>query len=365
MDIDNAKLFVGGISRDTTEDVLRTHFSKYGTVLGSLVAKEKFTRNPRGFGFVWFSDPTYADKALGDSHLILGRMVEVKKAIPKSEQLQIHQHQQQISNQQNSNFGDNSNTGNGNSYFRTKKIFVGGLSSSLTEEQFKNYFVRFGNILDVVVMQDSSTNRPRGFGFVTFDSEESVDKVMLNTFHELNGRLVEVKRAVPKEGMNGANSSCITKGVIRGPLASTMTSHHENYFPYGHGYEILPGLVPFPGYNGVGWYSYGTGIYGGYPMVGYGRPDNRVTTFAPRSPWSSPVMTVMCTSPYNNPFIYPTYLNGDVSIMGMMPSGHSGIVGPTENEKLKENSGVYGCQEYDGTRIPIEGVKSRTDSVEE
>ncbi|KAG5589087.1 hypothetical protein H5410_039601 [Solanum commersonii] len=69
----------------------------------------------------------------------------------------------------------------------TKKIFVGGLASSATESDFKNYFDQFGTITDVVVMYDHNTQRP------------AVDKVLYKTFHELNGKLVEVKRAVPKE----------------------------------------------------------------------------------------------------------------------------------------------------------------------
>lgn len=72
---EKAKLFVGGISRETSEDALRDHFSKYGVVSGSLVAKDRNTRSPRGFGFVWFSDPSIADQALQDTHIILGRTV--------------------------------------------------------------------------------------------------------------------------------------------------------------------------------------------------------------------------------------------------------------------------------------------------
>ena len=68
MDSDQAKLFVGGISRET-------NFGKYGTVLGYVIAKDKVTQIPRGFGFVWFSDPSPATKALRDSHVILGRTV--------------------------------------------------------------------------------------------------------------------------------------------------------------------------------------------------------------------------------------------------------------------------------------------------
>jgi uncharacterized membrane protein YgcG len=43
----------------------------------------------------------------------------------------------------------------------------------------------------------------RGFGFVTFATEASADEVMLSTTHDVNGRTVEVKRAVPREAMGG------------------------------------------------------------------------------------------------------------------------------------------------------------------
>lgn len=75
MDSDEAKLFVGGISRVTSDDTLKRHFEKYGTVLGSSIAKDRVTKNSRGFGFVWFSDPSAADKALQDSHVIQGKTV--------------------------------------------------------------------------------------------------------------------------------------------------------------------------------------------------------------------------------------------------------------------------------------------------
>ncbi|KAF7145743.1 hypothetical protein RHSIM_Rhsim04G0039900 [Rhododendron simsii] len=60
---------------------------------------------------------------------------------------------------------------------RTRKIFVGGLASTVTESDFKMYFEQFGIITDVVVTYDHNTRRPRGFGFITYDSEDAVDKV--------------------------------------------------------------------------------------------------------------------------------------------------------------------------------------------
>lgn len=244
MDNDEAKLFVGGLSWETKEDSLIEHFNKYGTVVAAVVAKDRNTGFSRGFGFVSFSEASSALQALQDTHVIVGRTVDVKKAIPRGEQNQQHQ--------------------TGGLSFRTKKIFVGGLSSSLTEEEFKNYFEKFGKITDVVVMHDNTTNRPRGFGFITFDSEESVEEVIQESFYELSGKRVEVKKAVPKDYNMRTNAK-------RGYFSSF------NSYPRG---SFLPSMPYNPRYGGVypgyapGYvaprYFYGANVYGGgYPMGGY------------------------------------------------------------------------------------------------
>ncbi|XP_050215019.1 RNA-binding protein 1-like [Mercurialis annua] len=339
MEIVEAKIFVGGISKETSEDVLRAHFSKYGTVLNSLVARDRVSKNPRGFGFVWFSDSSFADKARHDSHVILGRTVEVKKAIPRNDYHQYQQQWQLSDQQKNSRL---SNSSNGIDYFRTKKIFVGGLSSTLTEEQFKNYFEKFGKTVDVVVMQDTVTNRPRGFGFITFHSEESVDKAMEKIFHELNGKNVEVKRAVPKDEINGITNN-ITKGGVRGSF--TKGSEPGNYLSYGFGYEI-PSLYPVYVYNGscFGGYSYGTSIDGTYPVVEYSRSCFGPTPVVFRSPWNG---ATMFPSTYNNTFLYPTNINGGVNMMGH----------PNGSGKLNEISRGNVQQSSEDTRPLVERMK--------
>lgn len=163
---------------------------------------------------------------------------------------------------------------------RTKKIFVGGLASTVTESDFKAYFEQFGTITDVVVMYDHNTQRPRGFGFITYDSEEAVDKVLLKTFHELNGKTVEVKRAVPKElspvpnrspltpynfGLNRVNNflTGFNQGYTPGAVGSfglrvdgrfsPVASGRSGFSPFGSGYgtnmNFEPGLRPAFGGN--------------------------------------------------------------------------------------------------------------------
>ncbi|KAJ8556014.1 hypothetical protein K7X08_022772 [Anisodus acutangulus] len=185
MESDLGKLFIGGISWDTDEDRLKEYFRSYGEVVEAVIMRDRNTGRARGFGFVVFANPVVAERVVKEKHMIDGRTVEAKKAVPRDDQ--------QIINRNNSSIQGSPGPG------RTKKIFVGGLASTVTESDFKTYFDQFGTITDVVVMYDHNTQRPRGFGFITYDSEEAVDRALYKTFHELNGKMIEVKRAVPKE----------------------------------------------------------------------------------------------------------------------------------------------------------------------
>ncbi|KAK6939745.1 RNA recognition motif domain [Dillenia turbinata] len=339
MDSQDAKLFIGGISWDTNENTLKDHFNRYGDVLGSSIAIDKSTGNPRGFGFVWFLDPSSADRALQDTeHVILNRKVEVKKADPRNK----HQQNQQVpSNQQNGRWSSRqSNNFRNSSQFSTKKIFVGGLPPSLTEENFKAYFQQFGRITDVVVMHDNVTHKPRGFGFITFESEESVQNVMENTFHDLEGKQVEVKRAIPKDGNNNWGDGFDTR--MTGGRGSPFNSyHHGNYTPYGPRFGILPNY-PFSAYTGVGPYPYG--LYGGgFPMSTYSGLNFGVGSFVPRSPYNGPGMVGgrSSPSPYANGTIYPGYMSSGVSLLGVDTGLHNGGLGMV-NGDLNPNVATEG-----------------------
>jgi RNA-binding protein Musashi len=217
MESDLGKLFVGGISWDTDEDRLKEHFRAYGEVLEAVIMRDRTTGRARGFGFVVFADPLVAERVVTEKHLIDGRNVEAKKAVPRDES---------TINKNNSSIQGSSSPG------RTKKIFVGGLASTVTENDFKNYFDQFGTITDVVVMYDHNTQRPRGFGFITYDSEEAVDWVLHRTFHELNGKMVEVKRAVPKELSPSPNRSPLigynnNGGLMNRPNNNLLASYAQ------------------------------------------------------------------------------------------------------------------------------------------
>lgn len=75
VDPEAGKLFVGGISWETTEDRLKEYFGTYGEVKETVVMKDKQTGRARGFGFVIFVDPEVADRVAQEKHTIDGRQV--------------------------------------------------------------------------------------------------------------------------------------------------------------------------------------------------------------------------------------------------------------------------------------------------
>ncbi|XP_047315531.1 heterogeneous nuclear ribonucleoprotein A1 [Impatiens glandulifera] len=116
-----------------------------------------------------------------------------------------------------------------------KKIFVGRLPQEATSDDLRQYFGRFGRILDVYVPKDPKRSGHRGFGFVTFEEDGVAERVSRRT-HEICGQQVAIDSATPLDGAGGS---------IGGGGSSAGSSASYSSASYMDG-----GVEPFVGYGG-------------------------------------------------------------------------------------------------------------------
>jgi RNA recognition motif-containing protein len=78
----------------------------------------------------------------------------------------------------------------------SKKIYVGNLNYSTTEDQLEQLFTPYGDVVSAVIISDRYTNRSKGFGFVEMATEEAADAAIdaLNG-SELDSRQLKVDKA--------------------------------------------------------------------------------------------------------------------------------------------------------------------------
>ncbi|KAI4457706.1 heterogeneous nuclear ribonucleoprotein 87f-related [Holotrichia oblita] len=192
------KLFVGGLSWETSQDNLQRYFSRYGEVIDCVVMKNAESGRSRGFGFVTFSDPNNVSVVLQNGpHSLDGRTIDPKPCNPRTLQ----------------------KPKKGGGY---PKVFLGGLPSNVTETDLRTYFTRFGKVMEVVIMYDQEKKKSRGFGFLSFEDEDSVDRCVAEHFINLNGKQVEIKKAEPRDGSGGAKMGAADPSSTWGPPQNPM-----------------------------------------------------------------------------------------------------------------------------------------------
>ena len=84
------------------------------------------------------------------------------------------------------------------------KVFIGGIAPDATDNDLKEYFTKYGALKTCNLLADKVTGRNRGFAFITFEDDRCADLACYEQFHYINGKRVEVKRALPKSSQSRA-----------------------------------------------------------------------------------------------------------------------------------------------------------------
>uniref|UniRef100_A0A2K5S224 RRM domain-containing protein n=1 Tax=Cebus imitator TaxID=2715852 RepID=A0A2K5S224_CEBIM len=144
------KLSIGGLSCETTDDRLREHFEKWGTLTDCIVMKDPQTKCSRDFGFVIYSCVEEVEAAMcARPHKVDRHVVEPKRAVSGEDSVKP------------------------GAQLTVKKIFVGGIKD-IEEYNLRNYFEKYGKIETIEVMEDrqkmqfAGSQRGRGSGSGNF-----------------------------------------------------------------------------------------------------------------------------------------------------------------------------------------------------
>ncbi|XP_065890480.1 RNA-binding protein Musashi homolog 1-like isoform X2 [Dysidea avara] len=287
------KIFVGGISWQTSREAMKNLFEKFGKVLECQIIQDPVTKRSRGFGFVTFEDQESVRGVL-DAHERQPLTLDHKKIDPKVA----------VSKR------------DGNRVQRNKKVFIGGVPSDATVADIINHFKQFGDVKDAQLMYDKETRRHRGFGFVTFETEEAVDEVCSIQYHDIRNKKVEVKEAIPKDAMMMQKN---------GRLVSSQGYNWSNqYMPY---YQY-----PWAMMAGYGPYMYGMAGRNGYRA--------RTRDYMP------------ATTYYNTGYVSP----GDQTNSGNDYYGFPvSVCSPTETQSLSTSSVDYMTDSFQNMSITSYG----------
>ncbi|KAG5451211.1 Nucleolysin TIA-1 isoform, partial [Clonorchis sinensis] len=168
---DSFHIFVGDLAPDIEGDVLLAAFNTFGNVTECKIIKDMHTQKPKGYGFVAYKSREEAERAIQvmNGQILGSRAIRTNWAVRRDPADQAKDHRP-LNYVEVFNASSASNT----------TIYVGGITSGLTELLLQNAFQEFGEIKEIRIFKE------KGFSFIRFDSHAAATRAIVT----MHGRLV-------------------------------------------------------------------------------------------------------------------------------------------------------------------------------
>uniref|UniRef100_A0A7S0YE99 RRM domain-containing protein n=1 Tax=Polytomella parva TaxID=51329 RepID=A0A7S0YE99_9CHLO len=230
-------VFVGDLAPDVNDQLLETVFrQQYSSVKGGKVITDPVTGKSKSYGFVRFGLESERDNSLSrmNGQYISTRPVRVSLATTKKAMS-----------------GDRPTsvvpTFNGDSDPNNTTLFIGGLNPAVTEEQLRNIFFRFGEIVYTKIPQG------KGCGFVQFSDRKSAEIALQN----MSGQSIEGQAVRISWGRSSGKGTPVFQQP-GAPVAYAYNQYGYPYDPYGYtSYDSMYTNYVYPGMENYMGYGYG------------------------------------------------------------------------------------------------------------
>lgn len=165
------KIFVGRLSRLTSEGCLKSYFQQYGPVTLAEIIKDEYGIT-RCLGFVTFEDATTVDTVIGRIHVIDRRQLDVQRAkAPVDYGLAENvEHRARAS---------------------VLRVYLSGLPKDASDADIKGALTHFGVVVDLTVFR-----KGKGTALAGLSSVERPDQLFLESIF-IMGKRIEVKPSAP------------------------------------------------------------------------------------------------------------------------------------------------------------------------
>lgn len=217
------EIFVHGLHPQTTSQDLLSAFSPYCLIKDIMFKRDPLTGKHGGFAFFKVQSAGLAKKLIKAKHTILGRRIHCD--------IKTNTLHQQKKNQK-------------------KRVFIGGIPRSTTDDELIGLFSKFGPVRAAYSIKDSK-GKPKNYGYVDFESTDSARLAVENSPIYYKGRKIDLRpyqkqnNKITREGKNNKknrNQNNFKKDSLNtsydnnttSTSSSSTISHQDNYENIGN-----------------------------------------------------------------------------------------------------------------------------------